>query len=55
MNMTAWTIEDADIQGHLLPMSTGAACLTRIGRIDFDELPASFFRFAGQFGEELRP
>src|SRR2546421_1447939 len=55
MNMTARTIEYTDIQGHLLSMSTGATCLTRIGWIDFDQLPASFFRFAGQFAEELRP
>src|SRR5437764_2354429 len=53
--MTAGTIEYAHIQGHLLPMSTLAACLTRIGRVDFDKLPASFFRFARQFPEEFRP
>src|SRR5438270_497344 len=35
-------------QGHLLPMVAPAAILTRIGRIDFDKRPASFFRFARQ-------
>jgi hypothetical protein len=35
-------------QRHLLPVSTPATGLRRIGRIDFDELPASFFRFARQ-------
>ena len=55
MNMTARTIEDPHIQGHLLPMSTDAACLTRIGRIDSHIYPASFFRFAGQFAEKCRP
>ena len=36
-------------------MSTGAARLTRIGRIDFDERSASFFRFARELGKECRP
>ncbi len=36
-------------------MSTLAACLTRIGRIDFDQHPASFFRFARELGKEGRP
>ena len=55
MSMTAGTIEDALRERHLLSMSTDAACLTRIGRIDFDELPTSFFRFAGQLSKECRP
>ena len=53
--MTAGTIEYPNIQGHFLAMSTGAACLTRIGRIDFDKLPTSFFRFVGQLTKESRP
>src|SRR2546425_1375323 len=53
--MTAGTSEDPHIQGHLLPMSTDAACLTRIGRIDFDQLSASFFRFARELTKERRP
>jgi len=53
--MTAGTIEDPNIQGHLLPVSTGATCLTRIGRIDFGERSASFFRFARELTKECRP
>src|SRR2546427_3207738 len=53
--MTARTSEYSDIQWHLLPVSTLAACLTRIGRIDFDKLPTSFFRFVGQLTKEGRP
>ncbi len=55
MSLTAGTIEDSHIQRHLLAMSTDAACLTRIGRVDSHVVPASFFRFAGQFAEKLRP
>src|SRR2546421_4987394 len=55
MSMTARTSEDSEIQGHLLPMSTLATCLTRIGRIDFDQLSASFFRFARELTKEGRP
>src|SRR5436190_3382352 len=55
MSMTARTSEDSEIQGHLLPLSTGATCLTRIGRVDFDELSASFFRFARELTKECRP
>ena len=51
MSMTAGTIEYPFRQGHLLPMSTLTACLTRIGRIDFDELASSFFRFGVQLGK----
>src|SRR6266699_3628280 len=36
-------------------MSTPAAGLTAIGRIDSNVGPASFFRFAGQFAEKFRP
>ena len=36
-------------------MSTPAAGLTRIGRIDFDKRSASFFRFARELGKECRP
>jgi hypothetical protein len=53
--MTAGTIEYPHIQGHLLPMSTDAACLTRVGRVDSNRGPASFFRFAGEFPEKFRP
>ncbi len=42
-------------QGHLLPMVAPAAILGRIGRIDFDERSASFFRFARELVKELRP
>ena len=55
MNMTARTIEDPHSQGDLLPMSTAATCLARIGRIHSHIAPASFFRFAGQFAEKFRP
>src|SRR5438270_2700462 len=55
MNMTARAIEYSDNQGHRLPMSTGAAGLTRIGRIDFHQVAASFFRFARQLTEKCRP
>lgn len=40
---------------HLLPMSTPATGLTGIGRIDFEQLVASFFRFALQLGKEHAP
>lgn len=46
---------DSCIERHGLPMSTFAACLRSIGWIDSNILPASFFRFAEQFAEELRP
>src|SRR6266699_2296654 len=36
-------------------MSTPAAGLTAISRIDSNVCPASFFRFAGQFAEKFRP
>jgi len=55
MNMTAGTIVYPFRERHLLAMSTPAACLTRIGRVHSDILPASFFRFAGQFAEKFRP
>ncbi len=42
-------------QGHLLPVMTPAAILRRVGRIDSHVGSASFFRFAGQFAEKLRP
>ena len=40
---------------HLLSMMASAALLRRIGRIDFDERSASFFRFARELGKEYRP
>ncbi len=42
-------------QGHELPVVAPAAILRGVGRIDFDELSASFFRFAGQLRKEGRP
>lgn len=42
-------------QRHLLPMVAPAAILRRVGRVDLDKLPASFFRFARQLGEKGRP
>ncbi len=55
MSMTARTSKDPDIQLHGLPVSTCAAGLRRIGRVDFDEWSASFFRFTGQLLKEGRP
>lgn len=40
---------------HLLPVSTLATGLTRIGRIDLEQLVASLFRFAHQLGKEHAP
>ncbi len=42
-------------QGHLLPMVAPATILCRVGRVDFDELSASFCRFARELFKELRP
>ena len=42
-------------QGHRLPMVTPAAILRRVGRVDFEERSASFFRFAREMLKELRP
>ncbi len=53
--MTAWTIEDPDIQGHLLPMSAGATGLTRISRVNSKVLSPSFFRFGEELAEKFRP
>jgi hypothetical protein len=53
--MTARTTECPDIQRHLLPVSTPAAILRCIGRVDFDKLASSFFRFGAQLGKECRP
>src|SRR6266852_5722430 len=36
-------------------MMAPAAILARIGRIDFDKLSASFFRFARELAKECRP
>jgi hypothetical protein len=46
MQKTARAIKDPLGQGHFLPMSTPAARLRCVGRIHFDQLPASFFREA---------
>lgn len=55
MSMTAGTSEYPFREGHLLAMPTLAACLTRIGRVDFHQVTASFFRFARQLREKRRP
>ncbi len=54
-DVTARTIEDPFRQGHLMPITTHAASLTRIGWIDFDKRSASFFRFARELTKEGRP
>src|ERR1051326_684852 len=55
MSMAARTSEYSDIERYLLSMSTPVTCLTGIGRVDFDKLSASLFRFARQFAQKLRP
>jgi hypothetical protein len=45
----------SDTQGHLLPMMAPAAILGGVGRVYFDEVSASFFRFARELPKELRP
>ncbi len=42
-------------QGLFLPMMTPATILRRMGRVDFEERSASFFRFARKVLKELRP
>lgn len=37
-------------QRHLLSVVTPAAILTGVGRVDFDEHSASFFRLARELG-----
>src|SRR5437764_15344360 len=54
MSMTARTSEYTLTERHFLAMSTPAACLTRIGRIDFDQCGPSFFRFCCKLSEECR-
>src|SRR5437016_6667762 len=53
--MTAQTIEYPFRKRHLLSMSTCAACLTRVGGIDFDSCSSSFFRFGEHLSKECRP
>ncbi len=55
MQTTARTSEETLRKWHLVPVSTCAARLGGVGRIDFDELSASLFRFARQLGKERRP
>ena len=55
MSMTARTIEYTFRERHLLAMSTIAACLGGIGRVDSNVSSASFFRFAREFAEKFRP
>ena len=42
-------------KSHLLPISTSATGLRGVSRIDCDEPPASFYRFARQLPKERRP
>lgn len=42
-------------QGHMVSISTPATVLAGVGRVDLEELSASFFRFAGQVREKGRP
>jgi hypothetical protein len=46
---------DTFTERHGLPVAAAAAILTRVGWVHSSILPASFFRFAGQLPEELRP
>src|SRR6266699_3952774 len=55
MSMTARTIEYTFRERHLLAMSTIAACLGGIGRVDSNVSSAIFFRFAREFAEKFRP
>src|SRR6266849_1492526 len=55
MSITARTSEYALRERHRLSMSTDAAGLTRVGRIDFDQDSPSFCRFGVQMGKEGRP
>src|SRR6266699_1833890 len=55
MSMTAGTVEYPFRQGQRMPMSTDAAGLRCVGRIDLDQLAASFCRFARQLRKECRP
>ncbi len=55
MSIATRAIEYPHRKRHLLPMPAGAAGLAGIGRIDFDERSASFFRFARELGKECRP
>ena len=55
MQTTARTIEYSLLKRHFLPMSARATVLRGIGWVDFDELVASFRRFACQLVKERRP
>src|SRR5262245_31541178 len=55
MNLTARTSEYSLRERHLLPVSTLTAGLTGVGRVDFHQSSASFFRFARQLREKRRP
>jgi len=55
MNMTARTGEYPLREGHLVPVSTLATGLARIGRVNFHQSSASFFRFARHLREKRRP
>lgn len=53
--LTARAIENSLTERHLLPMPAATTGLGRISWVYSYVLPASFFRFAGQFRKELRP
>jgi hypothetical protein len=53
--IAARTPIDSLTQGERLPVTTPRTVLRRIGRVDFDGLPASFSRFAEQQFKEPRP
>ena len=55
MQTAARTIEYSFFKWHWLPMSTGATGLTRVGRVDSDELVTSLCRFVTQLIKERRP
>jgi hypothetical protein len=46
---------DTRTERHDLPMMAPAAILRGVGRVHSKVAPTSFFRFAGQFAEKLRP
>jgi hypothetical protein len=55
MQATAGTIEDPNIQGHLLPMVAAMAVLGSVCRVNLHGYSSSLFRFGEQLREELRP
>jgi hypothetical protein len=53
--MATGTVIGPLTQRHLLPMMAPTTILCGVGRIDFDERSASFFRFARELVKEGRP